>query len=245
MTHGLGVTAAEVLRSYAQWHPGVFIPLLVLAIIIIAAAGLHAAAQRRKELREWATDRGLVFSSAKTSHLAEEYPEFACLHQGHSRYAHNLMQGRWGQREILGFDYHYVTGSGRNRQRHRLSAVILESEVLLQPLLVRPESLFDKMSAFFGFDDIDFESADFSRRFFVKAVSKRWAHDVIHPRAMEFLLSQPPFSIQFDLRCVICYRERLFRPGEFEAACQVAAGLLDRLPDYVIRQQGGRRQGNF
>lgn len=232
--------AAQVLCDI-DWQPGLFIPLAILAIIIVAIAGWHAAAKRRAELRQWATAHSLHFNPSKHCHLDSEFPDFRCLHQGHSRYAHNVAHGHWDQRPILAFDYHYVTGHGRDRQTHQFSAVIVESDVLLQPLLIRPENLFDKMSAFFGHEDINFESAEFSRRFFVKAPNKRWAYDVIHARTMEFLMANPPFSIQFEPRCAICYRDRHFKPADFDAACQVTAGLLDRLPDYLVRQQGGRR----
>jgi hypothetical protein len=243
MTHAPWAHVAPLVAGLASSHPGIFIPLIILAMILIAAAGWHASAQRRKELLAWATARGLVFCSGRTDRLEREYPDFSCLQQGHSRYGYNLLQGRWGDRAMLGFDYRYVTGSGKNRQVHQFSAVILDSPVQLQPLLIRPEHLFDKMSAFFGFDDINFESAEFSRRFFVKAANKRWAYDVIHPRAMEFLMAQPPFSIQFDFGRVICYRDRRFAPADFETACRVVTGLLDLLPEYVVRQQGAIGKG--
>ena len=96
------------------------------------------------------------------------------------------------------------------------------------------------MSEFFGFDDIDFESAEFSKKFFVKAKDKRWAYDVIHTRAMELLLGSPRLTIQFDNCHIIAFREnRLFKPHEFGEAGDVTTGLLDLLPDYVVEQQKG------
>ena len=43
---------------------------------------------------------------------------------------------------------------------------------------------------FFGHDDIDFESAEFSRNFYVKSSDRKWAFDILHARAMEFLLAE-------------------------------------------------------
>lgn len=216
---------------------------IVLGVIVVAAVviyGYHAAARRRKELADWARSRGLHFDPGKDRTLDERFHRFDCLRRGRSRYAHNLMRGDWNGREFLGFDYHYVTGSGKNRQTHRFSAVILTSAVPLKPLYIRPEGFFDKVTEFFGFDDIDFESAEFSRKFYVKSPDKRWAYDVIHQRAMEFLLSMPRFSIKFDLTHVIAWRDKRSSPGEFEQAAEVIRGLLDQLPEYVVRQQTGR-----
>ena len=57
-------------------------------------------------------------------------------------------------------------------------------------LLIRPEGFFDKVAGAFGFDDIDFESEEFSRAFFVKSSDKRFAYDVLHPRMLELLMAE-------------------------------------------------------
>ena len=122
----------------------------------------------------------------------------------------------------------------------RHSGFVIHNSFPLKPLFIRPEGFFDKVTQFFGFDDIDFESAEFSRRFYVKSPDKRWAYDVIHPRTMELLMAGPRFSIKFDTGCVIAYRSSTFKPAEFAAAAGTIRGILDGLPDYLVRQQTGR-----
>jgi hypothetical protein len=87
--------------------------------------------------------------------------------------------------------------------------------------------------------DINFESAEFSRRFYVKAPNKRWAYDVIHQRTMEFLLTCPQFSLQFSRNAILAYRSSTFTPSEFISAAQVIDGILTQLPEYVVKQQRG------
>ena len=65
------------------------------------------------------------------------------------------------------------------------------------------------MGEFFGFDDIDFESDEFSREFCVKAADRRWAFDVIHQATMEFLLAAPRFTIELAGPRVMAYRDEL------------------------------------
>ncbi|MDP6381071.1 MAG: hypothetical protein QF662_06975, partial [Phycisphaerae bacterium] len=170
--------------------------------LFIAVAGLcfYFAAKRRKALMAWAASRGLTFSPAKDRQMDRRFGGFECLRLGRSRYARNIMEGEWSGRQMTAFDYSYVTGSGKNSTRHVFSAVILASNIPLKPLFIRPENFLDKITAFVGLDDIDFESAEFSRRFYVKADDKRWAYDVIHARTMEFLLDVPgmKFSIEFS-----------------------------------------------
>jgi len=212
----------------------------VLGVIGIAAAigvAIWFGRKRRKELIAWAASKGLSFSHVKDRTFDDRYPEFGCLRRGHSRYAHNIAEGTWGSRLVTCFDYHYATGSGKNRHDYHFSAVLLRSDVRLQPLRIRPEGIFDKVTEFFGVDDIDFESAEFSRAFHVKAAEKRWAYDVLHVRTMEFLLGMPRMSIQFNDHDVLVWKNRRFKPEQFEEAIAVAEGILDRLPPYLIEQQ--------
>lgn len=220
-------------------------PLQVLLVLL--AVGLmvyrHIAGKRRFEaLKTWAQSHGLTFSAARQDGFDKRFPNYRCLQQGTNRYAHNVMEGKWQGRPVEAFDYHYETHSTdakgrRQTHHHHFSAVIAHSDVTLEPLIVRPEGVFDRIKEFFGFDDIDLESAEFSRRFYVSAQDKRWAYDVLHPRAMQFLMDQPTFAIQFDPRAAIAWRSRRFAAEDFAAAASVLDTLLGGLPDHVVERQ--------
>ena len=214
-----------------------FIVIIVILVIAGIAYAYYAAAQRRKELIAWAHSHGMSFNPSKDHGFDDRHSNFKCLRRGHSRYAYNIMEGRWGEMPIMAFDYHYATGSGKNRSDHYFSAVIITSGIPLKPLYIRREGFFDKLTEFFGFDDIDFESAEFSRKFYVKSSDKRWAYDVIHQRMMEYLMAAPDFGIQFDLMHIIAWRGRKFKPADFEAAAGLISGILDRLPEYLLKKQ--------
>jgi len=214
--------------------------ILALAMAAIGVYVVYKAIRRRGALMAWARSEGLMFDPGKDRGLKVRFGQFECLRRGHSQYAYNRIWGEWHGREFLGFDYHYETGHGRDRRMYTFSAAILSSSVPLKPLFIRPEGLLDKVTEFFGYDDIDFESAEFSRKFYVRSPDKRWAYDVIHPRTMEFLLRMPMFTIKLDGDYVIVYRSRQFKPEEFAAAGAVAEGILDRLPDYLVRELAGQ-----
>lgn len=218
-------------------------PAEILIVVFIAAAVFFIfqtlAIQRRKKMAAYAKSRGLQFSPQKDKGLQNRYPSFKCLRRGHSRYAFNIMSGVRDKRHVTAFDYHYVTGHGKSRSTHRFSALIIQSPLPLKSLLIRPEHIFDKMSDFFGFNDIDFESAEFSRKFYVKAENRRWAYDVIHQRMIEYLLEAPKFSLQFDSKNIITWRNRRFSEQDFDDAFILIEEILDRLPNYVKKQQLG------
>jgi len=215
----------------------VFVPIFVVLILGLAIYGLVKAARRRKQLAAWAAGKELYYHSGKDRTFGHGYPGFKCLSRGHSRYGHNVMTGQWAGMPITAFDYHYKTGSGKNESTHTFSGVIVEAPILLKPLYVRRESIFDKIAEFVGLDDIDFESAEFSRKFYVKSPERKWAYDVIHQRMMEYLLTAPALNVQFDLTHVMAWASRHFGPAEFEAAAEHVRSILELLPEYLVRQQ--------
>ena len=173
--------------------------ILVFGILLVAGFAIVSflqARKRREALAAWAVQQGLGFSSDKLGDLREHFPAFDCLRQGENRYAYNIAKGLWHQRRVFAFDYHYETTSTNSKgetetSHYYFSAVIVESSVPLKPLLIRPEGFFDKVKSFFGFEDINFETADFTRRYYVAAPDPKWDYDVLQQRAMEFMLVSP------------------------------------------------------
>lgn len=208
----------------------------------IVGLSIYLSAKRRKELAEWGLKHGLAFHHVTDYEFESKYPGFSALQQGSNRYAYNLLTGTFKDRSFTGFDYHYetyTTNSKGERQtsNHYFSGVILGSDVPLKPLSIRPEGLFDKLAGLVGFDDINFESAEFSRKFHVSADDRKWAFDVLHARAIEYLLAREPMTIQFGAYQVLVTNSSTFVPEQFEKSADLCCGLLALLPQYVIDQQ--------
>jgi len=219
--------------------------LLFFCLIIVGGIiGAYQAEKRRKELAAWGATRDLRFDASKDYGVEDEYPEFDCFSQGSRRYGHNHLRGLHGDWPLHAFDYHYETYSTDSKGRrtthhHHFSALVLEVGLPLRPLSIRPEHFFDKVGAFFGADDIDFESDEFSREFHVQSPDRRWAFDVIHQETMEFLLHQPRYRLQFGNHRVLVYRQSRFSAREYTEALELASGLIERLPKYLLRELKG------
>jgi hypothetical protein len=104
-------------------------------------------------------------------------------------------------------------------------------------LLIRREGIFDKLKGAIGFDDIDFESAEFSKKFYVMSPDKKFAYDVVHPRMMEFLLDSkaPAVDIENGRCCVTNGRSR-WKPEEFRPMLNWLKQFFDRWPDHLTSQ---------
>lgn len=222
-----------------------FIVFVVIAIVItVAILGYRAKKKREQALVTWAVSNKFSFFSENEYDIDARYPLFECLQQGDNRYAYNRMAGEWKAKSVFAFDYHYETHStdskGRRRtHHHHFSAVILSSPIPLKPLFIRPENFLDRVTEFFGADDIDFESTEFSRRFYVKSPDKRWAFDVLHQRCMQLLLDSPDYYLEFEGGHAIVWRKGTFAPPDFENGLNLLHGIFEQMPEYLVRQQKG------
>lgn len=157
-----------------------------------------------------------------------------------------MARGETEGRDLWAFHYHYETTStdsdgNRKTHHHTLSAVVVHSGMALKPLLIRREGMWDKVTSAFGFDDIDFESAEFSRAFFVKSPDRKWAYDVINQNNMEFLMGAPKLTLELAGPHIIAWKGGRFAPAQFDGALALIEGFLSRIPKDIrkARALGG------
>jgi len=217
---------------------------LLILLAGAAAAGIiyllvMADRKRRLVLKAVARKLGLAFDPGVDRQL-------------HRTYAHSVFQkgrSRQGTNNLFGIltlaghqiharmgDYKYTTGSGKHSQTHRISYALFQLPFVgLPELLIRRENLGDKLIGGIGFDDIDFESEEFSRAFWVKGGNKKFAYDVIHPGMMEFLLEGPTprMEIVHDV-CLILEGWGRWDPETFDGAPGWFQAFLERWPDHLI-----------
>jgi len=217
--------------------PFLFFGLFLGLIIVLVLAGIAQAKARRERFAALAAQQGWQYSAATERGLEDRYPELELFRRGSNRYGENFLTGSAAGHHLTAFDYHYQTssGSGKNRstQHHRFSVIMLQPAFPLKPLTIRREHLFDRLTAAFGWDDIDFESAEFSSKYHVSSPDRRWAFDIITACTMAFLLDRDAGAMHMDHVRLIMPLPRVGDPAEILRACQTAAGLLDCIPEYV------------
>ena len=205
--------------------------VLIIAFIAVAGVlayyGWQAAKKRREALAALADELGWQFRPEKDRAHDERYSHFEIFRRGHSRVAYNSLRGTLTvdvapcAAHMGDFCYRVTRGSGKSRSTstYEFSYLIVHLPYMSLPdLLIRLEGMFDKLAGAFGFDDIDFESAEFSRRFYVRSPDKRFAYDVVHPRMMEFLLTTRPPCVDIEHgRCCLSDGEQRWEPAEFKA----------------------------
>jgi len=232
-----------------------FAGLLVLGAvvaIVVIVIGAAQARKRREALAALAARLGWRFDPSHDRSHDERYRQFQIFRRGRSRSAFNTLEGtveidgRTFHGRMGDFRYKVTRQSGKSSstRTYQFSYLILHPPFLLdQTLRIRPESVLDKLAGAIGFDDIDFESEEFSRRFHVKSSDKRFAFDVIHPQMMEFLLASSSVAVEIDGGCC-CFSDGSTRwqPAAFERKLAWLTRFFELWPAYLIEQLDRRHQ---
>ena len=218
--------------------PQLFI-LALIVIIAIAIAGFYAGKKRREAMQQLALRLGLRFSPEHDRYMADRYEFLNRLRQGSNRYAYNVLSGCYRDHEIKAFDYHYEThstDSKGNRQTHHhcFSFFILELGKAFPELTITKEGFFSKLAQTVGFDDIDFESHEFSRRFAVRSKDKKFAYDFCNARMIDYLLGHPDINIEVDRHSLALGFASCLQVEEIEPHLEQLIQIRERMPDYLF-----------
>ena len=217
-------------------------PFLIAAVLLIAVIGsIWGAIQARKRqegLSALAQRLNLGFAAGENYGIADRFEFLKQLAQGDNRYATNVLSGNYQQNEILAFDYHYETytqtKNGRQTQHHWFSFFILTLPAFFPDLTIRRENFFTKVAEVFGYDDINFESAEFSKTFCVRSPDKKFAYDVCNAQMIEYLLANRDLSVEIENKVLALAFTTRLSPEQIETNLQRLVEIRTRLPEYLF-----------
>jgi hypothetical protein len=216
--------------------------VVVVVLIVVVVSTIYSLIQARKRLEglvELAQRLGLDFSAAEDYGLADRYGFLKQLAQGENRYARNVLSGTFQQNRVLAFDYHYETHStdskgGRQTHHHWFSFFILTLPAAFPELTVRRENFLIRIAEVFGYQDINFESAEFSKTFCVRSPDKKFAYDVCNAQMMEYLLANRDLSIEIENNALALAFDSCLSVEEIESDLQRLVEIRSRLPEYLF-----------
>lgn len=214
--------------------PPLIIVGFVALIVVVGVLGYISARKRREAMAALAARLGLRFDPNKNKYLALRYGFLDKLRSGSNRYAFNILSGDYQGHNVIVFDYHYKTGSGKNTHHHYISFFILHLTASFPELVIGPEGFFSKVAQAFGYDDIDFESHEFSRKFCVRSADKKFAYDVCNARMIEYLLSNTDLTIEIDVDALAISFSRRLAPEHIEPNLNRLITVRSLLPDYLF-----------
>jgi hypothetical protein len=223
--------------------PEVMLFIVFVALIVAAAIWASIAARKRRQaMAQLAARLGLRFRPEKDHGLADGFSFLNKLRRGSNRYAFNILEGGYHGHRVLAFDFHYETHShsskgGRRTHHHYFSFFILLVPYPFPELTIAPEGVFSKIAQMVGYDDIDFESAEFSRTFVVRSSDKRFAYDVCNPKMMEYLLENRDLTLELDGPAIALAFNKRLAPDHIEHNLNRLLWVRSLIPEYLFDER--------
>jgi len=212
----------------------------VIAVVVVVAVLAYLSAQKRRQaMMALAARLGLQFDPGKNWALAERYGFLNKLRAGSNRYVFNTLSGNYQSQGVTALDFHYETYSTdskghRQTHHHYFSCFLLHLPKSFPEVAIAREGFFSKVAQAFGYDDIDFESHEFSRKFCVRSRDKKFAYDFCNARMMEYLLANDDLTIEVDQDTLALTFNSRLDPARIEPNLNRLVTLRSLMPEYLF-----------
>ena len=218
------------------------IAIFFIGIIVLGIFGHISAKKRREAMAALSAKLSLRFDTSTDRDIARRYRFLNQLCRGDDRYAFNILSGSYKGNEITAFDYHYETHSTDSKGRHQTHHHYFSFFMLFLPLsfpelVIVKEGLFSKIGQALGYDDIDFESHEFSRKFCVRSKDKKFAYDICNAQMIEYLLSNTDLSIEIEDNVLALYFGRRLAAEQIEHNLERLITIRSLMPEYLFSKR--------
>ncbi|TCP57227.1 hypothetical protein EV191_1011180 [Tamaricihabitans halophyticus] len=235
-----------------------FIRLGIQLVRLAATAGGAIARSRRNrriarvrhQLGSWCASNGWSYRDNVPDTLLN-YFDGTPFTRGTMRELRHVLTATYQDRPVLVSElgYYYPAdvvqyGSGpRTRTSMRgnpggtVQAGVVQLPAAVPRLQVARAGLLSSAAEVFGVRDLQLESVQFNQTFQIGCDIPRFAYDVLHPRTMEWLLTDPraaEIGWRFDGPNLIGWRNGwLSGPGDVLTMANFLCELADRVPSFV------------
>jgi hypothetical protein len=217
---------------------GVVISVLALVCLgipggAIAIAIVYSRRSRQRhiaQLAAWAAHYGFQYWPRDQSALGlSRHPPFTT---GSGHEALDVLRGTFRGVHLHCFQLRYHVSSGDSTSTHDYQVVAISLPAMRPLLDIAHENALSRR-----FDkDIAFENRAFNDKFKIASPSPRYAHDVIHPRTMEWMLADPrahTIRWRFEGAWLMTFRPGRLKPEEVFTYAEFLHQVLDQVPKHV------------
>lgn len=242
----------------------IFVVLVVVAVVAIGAGVLLMRRAKGKKFEAFAAERGWRYEPRDREQLVFQYPEVypfgvGQAQEGKGRVCSNILHLTDGDIAGQSFDYSYTGLKGSaafglsDDELERALRKAEDSELekkhfhvvgirLPQPLpqlTVRPKVSINAMPGGAG-QRVQFESSQFNGAWIVNSEYPRAAHDVMHPRMMEWMLAQDPkVNLSIEDSVLFAVREGTQKLENIDQMLALLTQFVDQVPEHVWQKAQG------
>ena len=219
---------------------GITLVVLICATLAVVAILCRPNPRaRRQALAAEAQRLGLEFSPYSDPYLARCFGFLNQLAKGDNRYALNVLFGNFRGYAVQAFDYHYETyhrdsDGSRETRDHYFSCLVLTLEKAFPELTIAREGFLSKVAQALGYEDIDFESNEFSQAFCVRCKDKKFAYDFCNARMIDWLLFNRDLVIELEGTTLAITFPECILPSYIERNLERLVQLRLFMPKYLF-----------
>ena len=213
----------------------------VIAVVVIGALLYFQYLAHKKKVAEftaYANQRGWQYVE-KDNSLVDRF-DGQPFGIGHGRRAQHVLRGRHRDRDALAFEYKYeeTTGSGDDRktETYHFTVVALATPAPRPKLEITREGLGRKLLGFVGIRDLQLESEEFNKAFYIKAEDDKFAYDILHPRMMEWMLADQrarTIPFRFERADLLVWQSGQVKLSTVDSLLEYVCDIMDRTPSFV------------
>lgn len=224
--------------------PNPVVLVLVVGLVVMGAALAWSVVSHRKHqaaLDAWLAPRGWSRQLPDRS-LASRW-RGSPFGTGDNRNVKDVLSGSFQSHALTSFVYSYETSSTdsdgkRTTTTHTFHVVTLALPGFLPDLEVAPESIGSRLATAFGKVDLDVESAEFNKRYVVRATDLAVGHAILHPRLIERLLRDDRVAWRIEGTTVLTWSPGRTDLQRLDARIALLAAIADAVPRHVWLDHG-------
>lgn len=241
--------AAELAFRILIYIFGVFLLVISLAILPFKML-LHSLRQERRSnaMALKARELGLMYRKESDRHTAGAYTfldQFEKQSGSRESYSLNTIKGDFDGRSVTLFDFHFLSDEtvwwwAPSWNRHcYFSFIVLNLEKGFPELTLAKEGIFSKIAQALGFDDIDFESHEFSRHYKVHCNDKKFAYDFCNAKMIGYLLDQPVIAIEIERNALALGFDSQYKVEKIGRHLTHLVKVRSFMPNYLFDKRAG------
>ncbi|MGO8836814.1 MAG: hypothetical protein ACLQAH_03495 [Limisphaerales bacterium] len=94
-----------------------------------------------------------------------------------------------------------------------------------------------KIAEAFGYQNIKFESAEFSKAFCVRSSDKKFAYDVCNAQMIEYLLANRDIHMTVEVHALALLSDTQLPASQIELNLQRLLEIRSRFPEYLFSKE--------
>jgi hypothetical protein len=205
-----------------------YVVVVVVLFLIIYLS--YKQRKREKEMNDFISKNGFTIETAdtilsllgggiKSSFWGDEMffgPDLRIFNVGRSKKIKNSFSINFNNSKIYFFNYNYTTGGGKSSTTYILTIAVFKSAKNIPQFYLRPERFFDKISEFFGYNDIDFKHRpEFSKKYYLKSNDEYSVINIFNDELLEFFETHPDYYVESNNGYIAIYRYEFVEPEKY------------------------------